>query len=537
MMYKTLAEKTGEGGIWNNSVHIVKVKEDYSPQLAMKIILKHNSRDQIKVVAGVSVDPEDELPTGTLGFPIFDFQGGSQYMQGGTSDPENKTIEFGLDISPLLGEITSGQSSKFFLQIIENDPEDTGTGEIIGFSLMDYINGLNEIPYPQSNVPIVNNGTTTLGIEANINFDQLHITNGLPAAVMGEPYEHQFTASGGTHPYHWDMVRHYERISSTGEFPTINEIKLQPSDTTRGMALKLIDFPFPFYGDSYDSIFVHTEGFIMFDDNDYPWPYLYDENLMIKKTRIVAPFLNAKIVLDTLSGDGLWYEGNENHAAFRWRVTSLTPEIQDINFVLKLYPSGAIEFYYENNDMFIDSYWSAGISNGDDVNYQYASDVIVSTNKKIVHFTPGEFPSEMSLSEDGIFSGTPVNKYTGLNVEFMLTDYNNIAVRKTIPFYCWYAGVEGNNLENELNVFPNPATDFINIEFQQQEKANISINIYNLEGKLVANIIKGTFEKGQHNISWNGCNDQGVKLQKGIYFCKMEFALHSITKKLLLHHN
>ncbi len=498
MMYKTLAEKTGEGGIWNNAVHIVKVKEDYVPQLAMKITLKHNAREQIKVVTGVSPDPEDELPTKKLGFPIFDFQGGNQYMQGGTSDPENKTIEFGLDITPLLGEISSGEIAKFFLQVIENDPNNTGNGEIVSFSLMDYSDGLTEIPYPLSNVTLVDNSITTLGIEAYIDFNHLQITDGLPAAIVGEPFEYQLNAAGGTTPYHWDLVRHYEKISSTGEFPNIDQIKLQPSDTIRGVVLQVIDFPFPFYGKEYDSIFIHTEGFIKFDDQFYPWPYLYDENLMIKKTRIVAPYLNSKIVLDTLSGDGIWYEGDDNAAAFRWRVTSLTPEMSNINFALFLYPSGEIEFYYENDEMFVDSYWSAGISNGDDINFHYAYEKIGNTNHETVHFIPEEFPSEMSLSEDGLFSGTPVNKYTGLDVEFMVTDYNNISVRKTIPFYCWYAGEEELSFENELNleIHPNPSSNHFNINFNVKDKTYLKIEIFNTDGKKVSSIYSASINEG-----------------------------------------
>ena len=83
MMYRTLAENIANGGIWNNAVHIVKVKENYQPLLTMKITINHNSRDKIKVVVGVSSNVEDEQPAYTLGFPIFNFQGASQYMQGG----------------------------------------------------------------------------------------------------------------------------------------------------------------------------------------------------------------------------------------------------------------------------------------------------------------------------------------------------------------------------------------------------------------------------------------------------------------------
>jgi hypothetical protein len=44
MMYRTLAEFYGNGGIWNNTVNVLRLKEPYSPLLTMKIKLAHTSR-------------------------------------------------------------------------------------------------------------------------------------------------------------------------------------------------------------------------------------------------------------------------------------------------------------------------------------------------------------------------------------------------------------------------------------------------------------------------------------------------------------
>ena len=539
MMYKTLAENTGEGGIWNHAAHIIKVKEDYVPRFAMKVTLNYTSRDKLKVITGVSQNPEDDLPTFRLSFPIFDFQGGNQYMQGGNSNPENKTIEFGLDVTPLLGKISSGKTSKFFLQVIVNDPDNCGSGKIVNFSLMNYINDLIEIPYSQTNIPIIQNGTTTLGIETNIDFDQLIInSNGLPAATVGEPYEFQLDASGGTPPYTWNQVRHYNETSLSGEFPNINEIKMNPSDTIRGMVLQKIDFSFPFYGKQYDSIFVHTEGFIMFDGQNYPWPYLYDENLMIKKTKIVAPYLNPKNVLDTLAGDGIWYEGDENYAAFRWRTTSLTPEMTDINFAVILYPSGEIEYYYDSNEIFVDPYWSGGISNGDGINYKYLHipGIKNKPEAEVVKFIPEQYPVGMMLTQNGLFTGTPANKYNGVNIEFLVTDYNNISVNKTIPFYSWYAGEEEFLFENGFNlqIYPNPSSDNFKIDFTLQKETYIKINVYNIHGQKVKTIISSGFDTGHHQIIWNGNDNNGARLSEGLYFCNFEYPAFVRSEKLIL---
>ena len=113
-MYKNLADNMGYGGIWNHSVYVLDVKNTCSPKLTMKVTLKHTSRNKIKVTAGVNTDLAATTPSYVLEFPIFNYQGGDLFMQGGTSEV-HKTIEFGLDLAPLISQINSNQPAKYFL--------------------------------------------------------------------------------------------------------------------------------------------------------------------------------------------------------------------------------------------------------------------------------------------------------------------------------------------------------------------------------------------------------------------------------------
>lgn len=539
MMYKTLADEEGDGGIWNHAVHVVKVKENYTPLLAMKIKLRHTSRNKIKVITGVSTNVNDEIPAYVLGFPIFNFQGGNQYMQGGNSNTGNKTIEFGLDITPLLGEIINGQPAKFFLQVYENDPQNIGSGQIVSFSLMDYTNGISEIPFPITNVPLIENSVTTLSITTSIDFNQLKIiSTGLPFATIYEPYSFQLEASGGTPPVKWNILRHYNEMMSTDDFPIIEDIQLIPSNNENGIAIQTIDFSFPFYGKNYDTLYIHTDGFIMFDQQTYPWPYLFDEQLMLRKTRSVAPFLNRYLSINPDLGDGIWYEGNENYAAFRWKTGMENISLTNINFAVIIYPTGKIEFYYGGEDMFVDYFWAAGISDGDELNFKYAE---IPNKKhfpsnKVIEFTADVFPDDMSLTEDGLFAGTPQKKYYGTNIEFLVTDYENIAVRKTLPFFCGYEGIGDNQDKQEslLKIYPNPSNGTINIEFELKNDSFVSINIYNAKGQKVTSLVKNQLNRGTHKISRKISDDRGNKLQQGIYFCVLKIGSNTIASKLVL---
>jgi len=139
VMSKVLAEEKYNGGIWNKAVHTIDVKEDYEPFLTYKIELKHTSRKCIKVTAGVSPDTTDLWPEHTQEFPLFNYQGGEHYMQGIDTIESQKTISFGLDVTPLLSYIVNDEPAKFFLQVHEYDPDNKATGSLIYFALMDYL--------------------------------------------------------------------------------------------------------------------------------------------------------------------------------------------------------------------------------------------------------------------------------------------------------------------------------------------------------------------------------------------------------------
>ncbi|OQX76002.1 MAG: hypothetical protein B6D64_10655 [Bacteroidetes bacterium 4484_276] len=276
----------------------------------------------------------------------------------------------------------------------------------------------------------------------------------------------------------------------------------------------------------------------MFDGQTYPWPYQYDEQMMLRKTRSVAPFSNNFMGINPDMEDGIWYEGDENYAAFRWKTNMENISLTDINFAVFIYPTGKIEFYYGDDEMFVDYFWAAGISDGDGMNYKYAD---ISNKKQfptntIIEFTPDVFPDDMTITEDGLFKGIPQHYYYDVNIEFLVTDYENIAVRKTLPFYCGFEAT--GDTKNEpgplLQIYPNPSNGSFNLEFELNNNSFVSINIYNTNGQKVTSLIETRLNKGTHNISWEAGDDRGNKLQGGIYYCVLKIGGDTIISKLVL---
>ena len=436
-MYKNLADAIEIGGVWNHTIYVLDVKETCSPPLTMKITLKHTSRNKLKVTAGISTDLNATTPSYVQEYPIFNFQGGDYYMQG-SSDEASKTIEFGLDLTPLANQITNGQPAKYFLQVQEKDPGNTATGEIVSWSLMDYTGAIPVITaYPGLHTPIQNNTTTRLGMNYTLNFDKPVITTDtLPPAPLYQPYDVALSATGGTAPYHWDARLDYPESLSMASFPAITTEKLTLTNNNDGYAVKNLDFDFPYYKKTVNKIYVYANGFILFDDQPYEWPYQVDKMLLFKETSIVAPFMT-DLNINSSGGQGIWYEGTTDYAIFRWKASIYGMEgTTNLNFAVKFNSDGTIEYYYGDMVYPLSVSWTGGLSGGDNKNYQFSmlnNGTSITTNT-LDKFLTCDYPHEMLITEDGHFTGIPTYAYQNRPVKFLVTDNNNVSSVKTLYF-------------------------------------------------------------------------------------------------------
>jgi len=74
-----------------------------------------------------------------------------------------------------------------------------------------------------------------------------------------------------------------------------------------------------------------------------------------------------------------------------------------------------------------------------------------------------------------------------------------------------------------VNVYPNPSSAQVNIEFNLLQSQKLTIAIYNELGQLVRKIADGiSVSAGQYRAIWDGNNASGAKVSSGIYL----FAIH-----------
>jgi len=410
LMYRVLALEEEEGGIWGKTVQVIRVREDYEPRLTYKIRMSATARDRVRVLAGVSADTGDVWPAHTMDFDIFNFQGGPYFMQGFDSCSDQRSIEFGLDVTPLLSHIESGKAARFFLQVIERDLDQASYGEVEDFSLMDYTPTPVEITCAESDVALTDNGCTTLSLVHTLDFGKIKIeTEELPPFTAGEPFGCQLTASGGEEPYRWELIRKYSLEETTAPYPQEGGQPLYFPTTAEGQATVELGFPFPFYGNTFHSITVHIDGFLKFTDDYLPFPYQVYDMHMFRQTALVAPFLNEKLEIVS-ADDGVWYGGDSTHATIRWKLHVVDDnEAFPVDFTATLLPDGRILCHAEDFEVPERIARVIGVSAGDGINYTLAgfSNVLPEKDARRFLFAPETAPPGLAVSETGWLSFTP----------------------------------------------------------------------------------------------------------------------------------
>ncbi len=72
-----------------------------------------------------------------------------------------------------------------------------------------------------------------------------------------------------------------------------------------------------------------------------------------------------------------------------------------------------------------------------------------------------------------------------------------------------------------LQNYPNPFNPSTNIRFVLGAAAQVTLSIYNTRGQEVRSLVRGRFPAGEHELFWNGRDDNGSRAASGIYFLKM----------------
>jgi hypothetical protein len=69
---------------------------------------------------------------------------------------------------------------------------------------------------------------------------------------------------------------------------------------------------------------------------------------------------------------------------------------------------------------------------------------------------------------------------------------------------------------------PNPASGATDIKFSLAADERIELSIYDLSGRAVRSLAKGTFSAGQNSVHWDGLDSSGRPAAPGIYMVRLK---------------
>lgn len=102
---------------------------------------------------------------------------------------------------------------------------------------------------------------------------------------------------------------------------------------------------------------------------------------------------------------------------------------------------------------------------------------------------------------------------------------------------CWIppGGVEECNYKQGVKLgdnSPNPFARETQISFTIPEKSYVKLGIYDLSGRVVKELIKGNYSAGTYTVKWDAKDNNGNKVNAGIYLYKLKANSTEIIRKM-----
>ena len=81
--------------------------------------------------------------------------------------------------------------------------------------------------------------------------------------------------------------------------------------------------------------------------------------------------------------------------------------------------------------------------------------------------------------------------------------------------------------------YPNPFNPITNISYRLPERGNVAVKIFNANGEIINEIIPALQEAGEHTVTWDSKNRDGLTVSSGVYFYRVQWNNTVITKKMI----
>ncbi|MCF7823400.1 MAG: T9SS type A sorting domain-containing protein, partial [Candidatus Marinimicrobia bacterium] len=84
------------------------------------------------------------------------------------------------------------------------------------------------------------------------------------------------------------------------------------------------------------------------------------------------------------------------------------------------------------------------------------------------------------------------------------------------------------------DAYPNPFNPLVNLGFRLEEAAEISLSIYDVQGREIATIVEGYYYSGNYSFQWDGSSSQGEVMASGVYLVRLTSANNNQIQRVTL---
>jgi hypothetical protein len=83
-------------------------------------------------------------------------------------------------------------------------------------------------------------------------------------------------------------------------------------------------------------------------------------------------------------------------------------------------------------------------------------------------------------------------------------------------------------------VAPNPFSDRASVRFSLAQDGPVDVSIYSVDGRRVRTLVRGALPAGTHTFDWDRNDDQGNRMEPGLYLVRLTTGQGRFTRKLTM---
>ncbi len=92
-------------------------------------------------------------------------------------------------------------------------------------------------------------------------------------------------------------------------------------------------------------------------------------------------------------------------------------------------------------------------------------------------------------------------------------------------------GTQGFTLHQNV---PNPFNPTTRIDFELDKAGTVDLRVYDVSGRLVADLFSGHLGEGAHEVTWNGKTNNGTTAATGVYLYVLKTETGMASKRMVL---